>query len=102
MSQVAPWAGKTPSALAGGEVLEVGDDLRADDERVDRVLRLGDVAAAAVDDDLEDVAGGHHRAGADRDLAEGEPGPEVLAEHPVDALHRPRRDHLRGAAGQRL
>jgi len=88
--------------LAGNEVLQVGDDLRADHERVDRVLGLGDMAATPVDDDLEDVAGGHHRAGPDRDLAEREPGPEVLAEHPVDALHRPRRDHLRGAAGQRL
>jgi hypothetical protein len=41
----------------------------------------------------------------DRLVAEGPArggGPEVLAENPVDALHRPRRDHLRGAAGQRL
>jgi hypothetical protein len=60
-------------------------DVRAHDHRVDAVVRHCTVGADALDDDLEDVVGGHHRTGAHGELANRNPRDVV---HAVDALDR--------------
>ena len=60
------------SRLRGHDRLQRGDDVRADHHRVDAVMRHRAVGADALDDDLEDVVGGHHRARGGR--RSGRPG----------------------------
>ena len=71
--------------VARHDRLQRGDDVRADHHRVDAVMRHGAVRAHALDDDLEDVIGGHHRAGADGEAADRDARDVV---HAVDAVDR--------------
>ena len=57
----------------------------ADHDRVDAVMRHGAVRADALHHDLEDVVGGHHRAGPDGEAADRDARDVV---HAVDALDR--------------
>ena len=56
--------------VAAGDRLQPVDDLRRGDDRVDAEMRHRGMRAASADGDLEDVEGRHHRAGADRELAD--------------------------------
>ena len=67
--------------VAAGDGLQRHDDMGGDDGGVDAVMRLGGMAALAGHHDLELVGGGHHGAGADRELADGDAGHVV---HAVD------------------
>ena len=87
---------------AGDDVLQRGDDLRADHERVDDQVRRGGVPAAATHGDREAVLAGHDRPGAGVQVAGGEPGDVVQPVQAVDgeALEQPVVEHrLRAPAG---
>ena len=68
--------------------------------RVQAVVRKGSVATAAFDDDLELVAGGHHRPRAHGKFANLGARPVMHAEHRLhrEFLEQPVFDHLAGAA----
>src|SRR5690606_29064415 len=85
---------------AGNDGLQRLDDRGTHDQRIDRAVRLGGVAAASGDVDGELIGCGHQRAGADGEGAGGDAGHVVHAEHLLDApaLHQAVLDH-RLAAG---
>ena len=90
--------------VAGHDRLQLVDDLRADQDAVDRLVRLGGVRAAALDVDIDAVGRRHHRTGPDGEFAERDAG-EVV--HPVDLLdaeplHHAVLDHLAAAAAALL
>ena len=76
--------------VAAGDRLQPVDDLRRGDDRVDAEMRHRRMRAAAGDGDLEDVEGGHHRPGPDRELPGRQPRPVV---HAVDRLDRVAVEH---------
>ena len=69
--------------VAADDGLQRHHDLRADHHRVDALMRHGAVRTLAFDGDLENVVGGHHRAGADGELADRNARDVV---HAVDLL----------------
>lgn len=87
---------------AGNDVLEPRDDLGADYDRVDGLVRQGCMAALAEDRDPEGVRRGHRRPVHDTDLADLKRRPHVGADHQVDAIHDAGADHLGSSAGEQL
>ena len=76
--------------LAGDDVLQVGDDLRADGDRVDGSVGATNVSPSAVDLDSEDIARGHQTPGANRDVADWLTRPQMEADDAIDAGHHAR------------
>ena len=86
--------------VARHDRLQRRHDVRAHHDRIDAVMRHGAVRAHALHHDLEDVVGGHHRAGPHREAADRDARHVV---HAVDALDRelleqPLLDHDAAAA----
>lgn len=69
--------------LARHDRLQRQHDMRGNQDRVDRIVRLGGMAAAAVDGDLERVGGGHDTAFTGGETADRKPR---LVVHAVDFL----------------
>lgn len=69
-------------------------------DRIDRVLRLGAMRAAAVEDDVETVGGGHRHAGFQADAAQRRAGPVVQGIDLVagEAVEKPLGHHAGSAA----
>ena len=84
--------------------LQRGHDLRADHDRVDRVVRLRPVAALAPDDHVEAVGRGHRRTRPQLDHANRIVLVDVQAERGVDlrVLQHAGVDHRLGASRRRL
>ena len=72
------------------------DDPGGHEDRVDGLLRMGAVPAAALHADREAVDRRHHRPGVQRDGARGQRGPVVQREHLLrgEALEQAVADHL--------
>ena len=90
--------------VARHDRLDLVDDLRADQHRVDRDVRARRVAAEPLDVDVEPVRRGHHRAGPDREVADRQARIIVHAVDLLDleAVHHAVLHHLAAAAAALL
>ena len=90
----------TGRTLRDDDRLQRRRDVAGDQHRVDAGLGPGAVRALAGDRDVEERAARHHRAGADLEFADRQPGPVVHAEDRVarEFVEQPVLDHRLGAA----
>jgi hypothetical protein len=70
--------------IAARNRLQASHDLRGSDNRIDREMRHRRMSAAASDGNFENIEGGHHGPGSDRELSGGELRPIM---HPIDRFH---------------